>query len=86
MIKVTYFDIFENSPIVRIYHYIIYCIRGQPNINFYIKVAKRTFGNSDLHKRTLYYTYTVAYRQIDISLNDFYSLDLKFDRLNFYIQ
>jgi hypothetical protein len=52
MNEVTYFDIFENSSIIRIYHYIIYCIRGKPNINFYIEVAKRTFGNSHLPKET----------------------------------
>jgi len=56
--KVTYFDIFENSSIIRICHYIIYCIRGQPNINFYIEVAKRTFGNSDLPEGILHYIYT----------------------------
>lgn len=48
----TYLDIFENPPVIRVSHNIIHRIWRQPNIDFHIEIAQRTFWYTDLPRIT----------------------------------
>ena len=70
----AYLNIFENPLVFKVGHNIIYCIWRQPNINFHIKVAKRTFWYADLPRVTLRSIYFVTLMEFIIGIQRSYQL------------